>query len=151
MREAAKFAKDRYITPAAKPPNSCPNQAPVAGRIHLQRHSVLRRSARHLQIARDIYLKGEVDHVDILFTNFVSTLVQNRVRQLLPIAEIKHVQAGIGANAAIIPPAASTGEFVFEPDQEQVLGALLPHSLNFKCIRFCWRQRPANTAPAWWR
>jgi F-type H+-transporting ATPase subunit gamma len=86
------------------------------------------------KFARDIYIKGEVDQVDILFTNFVSTLVQKpEARQFLPISEIKQVKAGIGADAGQpAAPQSSSGEFVFEPDQEQVLGALLPHSLNFE-------------------
>jgi len=88
------------------------------------------------KFARDLYLKGEADQVDILYTKFVSTLVQKpEARQFLPITEIKHVQAGIGADAAPVQPAvppSSSGEFVYEPDQEQVLGALLPHSLNFQ-------------------
>ncbi|MGD0814884.1 MAG: ATP synthase F1 subunit gamma [Verrucomicrobiota bacterium] len=85
------------------------------------------------KFARDIYIKGEVDQVDILFTNFVSTLVQKpEIRQLLPISEIKHVRAGIGQDAGHPAPQSTPGEFLFEPDQDQVLGALLPHSLNFE-------------------
>jgi F-type H+-transporting ATPase subunit gamma len=85
------------------------------------------------KFARDIYIKGEVDQIDILFTNFVSTLVQKpEIRQLLPISEIKHVRAGIGQDAGHPAPQSSPGEFLFEPDQDQVLGALLPHSLNFE-------------------
>jgi F-type H+-transporting ATPase subunit gamma len=85
------------------------------------------------KFVRDLYIQGEVDQVDILFTNFVSTLVQKpEMRRLLPISEIRHVRAGMGADAAHPAPQGSVGEFVFEPDQEQVLGALLPHSLNFE-------------------
>jgi F-type H+-transporting ATPase subunit gamma len=85
------------------------------------------------KFARDLYLKGEVDHVDILFTKFVSTLVQKpETRQLMPVAEIKPVTAGIGSDATTAPAPTPAGEFVFEPNQGQVLGALLPHSLNFQ-------------------
>jgi F-type H+-transporting ATPase subunit gamma len=41
------------------------------------------------------------------------------------------VAAGIGA-APEPTGGASGGEFLFEPSQEQVFGALLPHSLNFQ-------------------
>jgi F-type H+-transporting ATPase subunit gamma len=85
------------------------------------------------KFAQDIFLKGDVDRVDILYTKFVSTLVQKpEVVTLLPITEIKPVAAGIGATPET-PEATNTGgEFIFEPDQEQVLGRLLPHSLNFQ-------------------
>jgi F-type H+-transporting ATPase subunit gamma len=84
------------------------------------------------KFARDLFLKGEVDRVDIVFTNFISTLVQKpEVRQLLPISEVGAVKSGIGADKGGSLPAQS-GEFLFEPDQEQVLCALLPHSLNFQ-------------------
>jgi F-type H+-transporting ATPase subunit gamma len=53
------------------------------------------------------------------------------VRQLLPISEVGPVQAGMGADKAGSLPE-QTGEFLFEPNQEQVLAALLPHSLNFQ-------------------
>jgi F-type H+-transporting ATPase subunit gamma len=86
------------------------------------------------KFAQDIFLKGEVDQVDILFTRFISTLNQKpETRQLLPIGEIHPVTAGFGAKAEeAIPAAAATGEYLFEPSQEQVLGGLLPHSLNFQ-------------------
>jgi F-type H+-transporting ATPase subunit gamma len=136
MREAAKFAQGTaYITAGRKAAQFIARtRRPLLAEFTYKDIPSFAEARAISKFARDIYLKGEVDHVDILFTNFVSTLVQKpEVRQLLPIAEIKHVQAGIGANAAHHPaPPASTGEFVFEPDQEQVLGALLPHSLNFQ-------------------
>ncbi|HEX4119059.1 MAG TPA: ATP synthase F1 subunit gamma [Verrucomicrobiae bacterium] len=84
------------------------------------------------KFAQDLFLKGEVDQVDILFTRFISTLNQKpEILQLLPIGEVKPVTAGIGATPE--PPAGATGgEFLFEPSQEHVFGALLPHSLNFQ-------------------
>ncbi len=85
------------------------------------------------KFAQEMFLKGEVDHVDILFTNFISTLNQKpEVMPLLPIGEIRGVQAGVhtaGTGAALEK---SDLEFQFEPGAEGVLGALLPHSLNFQ-------------------
>jgi hypothetical protein len=54
------------------------------------------------------------------------------VRQLLPVAKSSRSPAGIGAEGRGRSRPQSGGEFLFEPDQEQVLGALLPHSLNFQ-------------------
>jgi F-type H+-transporting ATPase subunit gamma len=87
--------------------------------------------------ACDIFLKGEVDRVDVLFTQFISTLNQKpELRPLLPIGKIEPVEAGVGADRkapeASKEAAGTGGEFLFEPSQEQVLGALLPHSINFQ-------------------
>ena len=86
------------------------------------------------KFAQDLFLKGEVDAVDILFTNFISTLVQQpKLVSLLPIGKIQAVTVGINAPAQDLEPAgARTDIFEFEPDEETVLSALLPHSLNFQ-------------------
>jgi len=88
------------------------------------------------KFAQDLFLKGEVDHVDILFTNFVSTLVQKpEVKTLLPIGEIKGVQAGVDGHETHSELKGSGLEFQFEPNAAQVLGELLPHYLNFQVFQ----------------
>jgi F-type H+-transporting ATPase subunit gamma len=86
------------------------------------------------RFAQEMFLKGEVDAVDIMFTNFISTLVQQPKRiPFLPVGTIKAVTAGIGAPAQELQPAGPRIDtFEFEPDEKTVLGALLPHSLNFQ-------------------
>src|ERR1700722_2701349 len=86
------------------------------------------------KFAQELYLKGEVGQVDILYTQFISTLNQKPdARQWLPVAEIKGVTAGIGVQPEVpIPPVSGSGEFLFQPNQEQVLGAMLPHAGNFQ-------------------
>ncbi|MFN7140102.1 MAG: F0F1 ATP synthase subunit gamma, partial [Limisphaerales bacterium] len=85
------------------------------------------------KFAQEMFLKGEVDQVDILFTNFISTLTQRpEVRQLLPIGEIRGVSAGIDGAESGADLKRGTTEFLFEPKKADVLGALLPHSLNFQ-------------------
>ncbi len=86
------------------------------------------------KFAQDLFLKGEADAVDILFTNFVSTLVQQpKTVPFLPVGKIKAVTVGINAPQQALP---STGvrldTFEFEPDEKSVLSELLPHSLNFQ-------------------
>jgi F-type H+-transporting ATPase subunit gamma len=84
------------------------------------------------KFAQELFLKRQVDRVDIVFTNFISTLAQKpEVRQLLPVGQIVPVHAGMGAEKAGSLPEQS-GEFLFEPDRERVVAALLPHSLNFE-------------------
>jgi F-type H+-transporting ATPase subunit gamma len=86
------------------------------------------------KFAQDLFLKNEADSVDILFTQFVSTLVQQpKTIPFLPVGKIKPVTAGIPAPPQELPAAGiRTDSFEFEPDEENVLGALLPHSLNFQ-------------------
>jgi F-type H+-transporting ATPase subunit gamma len=74
-----------------------------------------------------------VDRVDVLFTNYTSILVQRpEVVPMLPIGKIMPVAAGAQADASPEPLAGGSTEFLFEPSAGKVLGALLPHYLNFK-------------------
>jgi F-type H+-transporting ATPase subunit gamma len=80
-------------------------------------------------LARDLFLKREVDEVRVVATRFVNTLTQRAVSlEFLPIGEIKGLKIeGIESEEAI---AASTKEFIFEPNPEVILGYLLSHYLN---------------------
>jgi F-type H+-transporting ATPase subunit gamma len=86
------------------------------------------------KFAQDLFLKGEVDAVDILFTQFISTLVQQpKTIPFLPVGKIQAVTAGINAPQQELQSAGPrTDTFEFEPDEKTVLSALLPHSLNFQ-------------------
>ena len=90
------------------------------------------------KFVQDLFLKGEVDAVDILYSQFVSTLVQQpKVVPFLPVGKIQAVTVGVGAKEEELKPAGqATGPrvdtFEFEPDEETVLGALLPHALSFR-------------------
>jgi F-type H+-transporting ATPase subunit gamma len=86
------------------------------------------------KFAQDLFLKNEADAVDILYTKFVSTLVQQpKTIPFLPVGKIQAVTAGVNAPQQELQNAGvRTDSFEFEPDEENVLGALLPHSLNFQ-------------------
>jgi F-type H+-transporting ATPase subunit gamma len=74
--------------------------------------------------------------VDIVFTNFISTLVQKpEVRTLLPVGEMKGVTAGLEGNGAGEDLTVGATEFLFEPGPADVLGSLLPHYLNFQVFQ----------------
>ena len=88
---------------------------------------------------QEMFLKGEVDCVDVIFTRFVNTLTQRvEVRRLLPIGETQRLlnetsvtpqqKAEMEQRAT---PEEGGLEHLFEPGAEQVLGAILPHFLNF--------------------
>lgn len=85
------------------------------------------------KFAREMFIKGEVDAVDILFTKFISTLNQKpELLPLLPIGELKTVQAGIQARQSAVPVEKSELEYLFEPNAGEVMGSLLPHYMNFQ-------------------
>jgi F-type H+-transporting ATPase subunit gamma len=77
-------------------------------------------------LAREMFLKDEVDRVEIAATRFVSTMVQRPfVVDLLPIGDIKALD--IDADAQGLD---GNREIVFEPSPEAVLSYLLGIYLN---------------------
>jgi F-type H+-transporting ATPase subunit gamma len=98
------------------------------------------------KFAQDLFLKGEADSVDILFTNFISTLIQQpKMVPLLPIGKIEAVTVGVNAVAENLQPGAvRTDIFEFEPDEKTVLSALLPHSLNFRIHQILFEARASE-------
>jgi F-type H+-transporting ATPase subunit gamma len=89
------------------------------------------------KFAQELFLKGDVDRVDVLFTNFINTLTQKpEVRQLLPIGAITAVEAGVEGDAKAQALKQSDVEYLFEPGAATVLGNLLPHYLNFQVFQY---------------
>ncbi len=90
------------------------------------------------RFAQELFTSGKVDAVDVVFTNFVSTLVQKpETRQLLPIGKIQKLDAdlsGAGSTEEITAKAGS--EYLFEPGASVVLGNLLPHYVNYQVFQF---------------
>jgi F-type H+-transporting ATPase subunit gamma len=84
--------------------------------------------------ARDLFLKGEVDQVQIVATQFINTMTQRPVAvEFLPIGEIKALTV-----AGVEPPAdlaSDTTEILFEPSPEAVLSFLFGHYLNIYVFR----------------
>jgi len=86
------------------------------------------------KFAQALFLKNEADAVDILYTKFVSTLVQQpKTIPFLPVGKIQAVTAGVNApEQELQSSGVRTDSFEFEPDEKSVLSELLPHSLNFQ-------------------
>jgi len=73
--------------------------------------------------ARDLFESGEIDKVVVVYTKFISALSQKpTVTQLLPIESL-----GTGAAPVVNGPQA---DIIFEPDAEELLGALLPRYID---------------------
>ena len=89
------------------------------------------------KLAQQLFLKGDVDAVDVLFPRFVNTLTQQPVLvPFLPIGKIAAATAGVNAPRQELSEHRTPQIFEFEPDEETVLGELLPHSLNFQMHQF---------------
>ena len=139
LREAAKFDKATtvYITAGRKAAQFIARTRRQLTAEFTYKDAPLFSEARAIShFARDLFLKGDVDCVDVLFTNFVSTLVQKpQLRPLLPVGEIAPVSVGVPPQPPEKPASQEATEFLFEPSAEAVLGALLPHSLNFQVFQ----------------
>ena len=137
LREAARFDKETtvYITAGRKASQFIARTKRQLAAEFTYKDAPLFGEARAIsRFAQDLFIKREVDAVDILFTNFISTLTQKpEVRTLLPVGEIKAVHAeleeGTADSGKLLKGAT---EFLFEPGADQVLGSLLPHYLNFQ-------------------
>jgi F-type H+-transporting ATPase subunit gamma len=85
------------------------------------------------KFVQQLFLKGEVDAVDILYPRFINTLTQQpTLVPFLPIGKLSAVTAGLNAPKDELSNHDTSEIFEFEPDEETVLGQLLPHSLNFQ-------------------
>jgi F-type H+-transporting ATPase subunit gamma len=89
------------------------------------------------KFAQQLFLEGKVDRVDVIYTNFINTLSQKaEVRQLLPVGDIKALEAGLEGNGATKELGGVTREYLFEPGPADLLGNLLPHYLNYQVFQF---------------
>jgi len=79
--------------------------------------------------ARDLFLRGEVDQVQLVATRFVNTVTQEPIcLDFLPVGAITTIQVpGVERMAAI---EADPTESLFEPSAEATLGELLPRYVN---------------------
>ncbi|MDB6122506.1 MAG: synthase gamma chain [Pedosphaera sp.] len=136
MREAAKFDRDItvYVTAGRKASQFIARTKRQLAAEFTYKDAPMFAEARAIsRFARDLFTSGKVDRVDILFTNFISTLNQKpEVIPFLPVGEITGVTAGVHGHANEEKLVKGTTEFQFEPNPGAVLGALLPHYLNFR-------------------
>jgi F-type H+-transporting ATPase subunit gamma len=79
--------------------------------------------------ARDLFLKAEVDQVQVVATRFINTLTQQPVSlEFLPVGEIRGLRIeGTQSEEELAPHVI---EFLFEPNPEAFLSYLLSHYLN---------------------
>jgi F-type H+-transporting ATPase subunit gamma len=80
--------------------------------------------------ARDLFLKKEVDQVEIVATRFVNTLTQSPlVMDFLPVGQITELKIpGMESEEEL---KADDNESLFEPNPETVVAYFLSHYINF--------------------
>jgi F-type H+-transporting ATPase subunit gamma len=139
LREAAKLDKDItvYITAGRKASQFVARTKRNLAAEFTYRDNPAFGEARAIsKFAQELFLKGEVDHVDVLFSNFINVMTQKpELRAFLPIGELKTVDADIGGHGNAVALAQGTTEYLFEPGAEQVFASLLPHYLNFQIFQ----------------
>ena len=83
---------------------------------------------------RDLFLKGEVDQVQIAATQFINTLTQRPiVVEFLPVGEIRSIKIPGAESEADL--AAEASDVLFEPSPEAILTYLFGHYLNIFVYR----------------
>ena len=101
------------------------------------------------EFVTDLFLRGEVDRVELVYTRFVSSGTQEVVRRPLVPLELKVIEGGDGK------PAAAGGGYEFEPEPEAILDSLLPRYvearvyaalLNAAASEHAFRQRAMKSA-----
>lgn len=136
LREAGKFDKATTVYIAAGRKGAqfiARTQRKLAAEFNYKDTPHFAEARAISKFAQDLFTKGEVDQVDILFTNFISTLTQKpEVRTLLPVGEIKPLASGVEGDGAGEKLTTGATEFIFEPNPGAVFGALLPHYLNYQ-------------------
>ena len=84
------------------------------------------------------FLSGEVDEVSVLYPKFVNTLTQKPVLlSLLPISKDK--ASGIDHDDK-----SSGSQFLFEPDADEVLNAILPYYFHFTVFQMILEARASE-------
>jgi len=80
---------------------------------------------------KDLFLEGEVDEVEVLYSRFLNTLSQRPDHRLvLPMGEVKTLKATTPGQEPA--PAPTAMDHIFEPGPNEVMEALLTYLLDFQ-------------------
>jgi F-type H+-transporting ATPase subunit gamma len=134
FREAMKFDKDTtvFVAVGRKGAQAIARTKRALASEFTYKDAPIFAEARAIsKFVQDLYIRGEVDEVVVLFTRFVSTLQQQPdLRRLIPIKDLRIIP-GKEAPPEAVAAADENLDYLFEPNAGAVLGALLPHFLNY--------------------
>jgi F-type H+-transporting ATPase subunit gamma len=140
LREAARFdaATTVYVTAGRKASQFVARTRRTLSAEFSYKDSPAFSEARAIsRYVQDMFLNGEVDEVDVLYTNFVNVMTQRpEVRRFLPLGELKAVDTDVSGDSFGKDLGSASFEYLFEPEPLEVLAALLPHYLNFQMYQF---------------
>ena len=140
LREAARFDKDSTVYVAAGKKGAqfvSRARRQLAAEFSYKDNPQFSEARAISKFAQDLFLKGEVSQVEVLYTNFINTLTQKpEVRTLLPIGQIKALDTDVAGEGLGGELKKGELEYIFEPSATGVLGSLLPHYVNFQVYQF---------------
>jgi F-type H+-transporting ATPase subunit gamma len=85
------------------------------------------------KFAQELFLKGDVDAVDVLYTQFINTLSQRPdKRGLLPMGTVESLRTEGRGQAAPTPETHQQIDFLFEPDATTVMDRLVLYFVDFR-------------------
>ena len=138
LREVAKFDADKTIFVAVGRKGVqylVRAKRTLAAEFELKDNFTFLQSKSVSKFAMEKFIAGEVDRVTVVFTDFINTLMQvPKVRTILPIGSLA-VTLGLGGaqeDAKVEAKSDASSQYTFEPDQESVLTAILPHFVHFQ-------------------
>lgn len=140
LREAARFDKESTVYVAAGRKGAqfvSRTRRQLAAEFNYKDNPQFAEARAISRFAQDLFIKGEVNRVEVLYTNFINTLAQKaEARTLLPIGQIKALEAGVSGEGSGGELKKGELEYLFEPNPATVLGNLLPHYVNFQVFQF---------------
>ncbi len=140
LREAARFDKDTtvYICAGRKGAQFIArSKRELAAEFSYKDIPAFAEARAISKFAQDLFLQGKADSVDVLYTNFISTLVQKpEIRPLLPVGRIQKLESGVGGENVGEDLGVAKQEYKFEPGAGDVLGSLLPHYVNYQVFHY---------------
>jgi len=85
------------------------------------------------KFAQEIFLKGEADAVDVVYTRFINTLSQRPdLRALLPMGSTESLRAEARSHSSVPLAEHRRIDFLFEPDPATVMDRLVLYFLDFR-------------------
>jgi F-type H+-transporting ATPase subunit gamma len=140
LREAARFDKESTVYVAAGRKGAqflSRTRRQLAAEFNYKDNPQFAEARAISRFSQDLFIKGEVNRVEVLYTNFINTLTQKpEARTLLPVGQLKALEAGVSGESVGGELKKGDIEYLFEPNPDAVLGNLLPHYVNFQLFQF---------------